>query len=427
LDDFTLARRYLHGPLVDQVLAQEDVAAGPGNENVDWLLADHQGTVRDIVRWDDTAGETVTVTHFTYDTFGNVTSGDTTQTRYLYTGRDWDADTGLQYNRARWYDPATGRWVSEDPIGFAGGDANLSRYVGNSATVATDPSGLEVEGGFRPWFDWAHEGVDTVPAPPFWWIPTGIGALQDSFDSLERIFDVYGTVSESCGVAESTAVTAGVFFGDAVGITYLNEAWTGEELLTGRKLSRWERNWRYGLGSLQLGLSGWALYGAVRPLTPYLNPARPPLLKTPRKPAGPATIEKSLAAEAAGPKSCPTSGKTSKIEVIDEVSATRKRGPKTDPNAPHNATIRTHGDLLETGGNRIIAGGGKLPERLIKTDGGLKGGRRPDILLETPNGQIRGRNVGKTDAAGNPIKRELEALDDLNNFGGIPTDFVPYD
>jgi len=104
-----------------------------------------------------------------------------------------------------------------------------------------------------------------------------------------------------------------------------------------------------------------------------------------------------------------------------------KHGPKTDANAPHNATIRTHGDLLESGGNKVIAGGGKLPERPIKTPGGVKGGRRPDILFETPNGQIRGRNVGKTDRFGNPIKRELEALDDLNGPGGIPTDFVPYD
>jgi hypothetical protein len=42
----------------------------------------------------------------------------------------------------RWYDPETGRWISEDPIGFAAGDANLYRYVGNGVTGATDPSGL---------------------------------------------------------------------------------------------------------------------------------------------------------------------------------------------------------------------------------------------------------------------------------------------
>lgn len=42
------------------------------------------------------------------------------------------------------YDTTTGRWLSEDPISFLGGDANLYRYVGNGPTNATDPTGLEV-------------------------------------------------------------------------------------------------------------------------------------------------------------------------------------------------------------------------------------------------------------------------------------------
>lgn len=40
------------------------------------------------------------------------------------------------------YDPTVGRFITEDPIGFDGGDANTYRYVGNSPTNATDPSGL---------------------------------------------------------------------------------------------------------------------------------------------------------------------------------------------------------------------------------------------------------------------------------------------
>jgi hypothetical protein len=40
------------------------------------------------------------------------------------------------------YDPTIGRWTSEDPIAFEGGDANLYRYVGNDAANAVDPSGL---------------------------------------------------------------------------------------------------------------------------------------------------------------------------------------------------------------------------------------------------------------------------------------------
>jgi uncharacterized protein RhaS with RHS repeats len=49
----------------------------------------------------------------------------------------------LTYNRNRYYSTSSGRFISQDPIGFAAGDANLYRYVGNSPTNATDPSGLK--------------------------------------------------------------------------------------------------------------------------------------------------------------------------------------------------------------------------------------------------------------------------------------------
>jgi len=58
---------------------------------------------------------------------------------------------------------------SQDPIGFAGGDANLYRYVGNSPTNATDPSGLEGE-----W--WRDSGWDYLnPFAYSAWGGNGIG------------------------------------------------------------------------------------------------------------------------------------------------------------------------------------------------------------------------------------------------------------
>ena len=49
------------------------------------------------------------------------------------------------------YDPRIGRWVSEDPIGFAAADPNLYRYVRNNPVNATDPSGLlKAETRFGP-------------------------------------------------------------------------------------------------------------------------------------------------------------------------------------------------------------------------------------------------------------------------------------
>ncbi len=49
---------------------------------------------------------------------------------------------GLYYMRARYYDPEIGRFISEDPIGFEGGETNLFAYVGNNPILLIDPSGL---------------------------------------------------------------------------------------------------------------------------------------------------------------------------------------------------------------------------------------------------------------------------------------------
>jgi len=58
------------------------------------------------------------------------------------TGRENDG-TGLYYYRARYYSPTLQRFISEDPIGFAGGDVNFYAYVGNNPIRYIDPRGLE--------------------------------------------------------------------------------------------------------------------------------------------------------------------------------------------------------------------------------------------------------------------------------------------
>jgi RHS repeat-associated protein len=133
-----MSKRYLYGEAVDQLFAQEDLSKTLGDtaRNL-WPLVDHLGTVRDLAKQDGTIA-----VHYTYDSYGNVKSGDASKTRYLFTSREFDTATKLQYNRARYYDAAAGRWISEDPLGFGAGDANVSRYVGNRSPGATDPSGL---------------------------------------------------------------------------------------------------------------------------------------------------------------------------------------------------------------------------------------------------------------------------------------------
>jgi RHS repeat-associated protein len=123
--------RYLYGTQIDQVLAEESGA------QLHWFLTDHQGTVKDVV---DNAG--IAIDHVTYDSFGRIV-GQTSliELRFAYTGREWDGETGQYYYRARYYDDAVGRFISEDPISFNAGDTNLSRYTKNSPINLVDPSG----------------------------------------------------------------------------------------------------------------------------------------------------------------------------------------------------------------------------------------------------------------------------------------------
>src|SRR5207245_6649918 len=57
------------------------------------------------------------------------------------TAGESDTETGLYYYRARYYDASTGRFLTEDPMGFGVG-GNFYRYVYNSPVGLTDPMGL---------------------------------------------------------------------------------------------------------------------------------------------------------------------------------------------------------------------------------------------------------------------------------------------
>jgi len=59
---------------------------------------------------------------------------------FRFTGREFDTETSLCYYRARYYDPNSGRFVSEDPIRIQGG-INLYAYVRNDPVRLTDPDG----------------------------------------------------------------------------------------------------------------------------------------------------------------------------------------------------------------------------------------------------------------------------------------------
>ncbi|MEX2316719.1 MAG: RHS repeat-associated core domain-containing protein [Pirellulales bacterium] len=152
--DKKLTHRYQYGPQTDQVLVDEVFSAAGQSTDTLWMLADHQGTIRDVV------DDTLTLRkHVDYDSFGKMsgelfysksgesidsTHAEAVDQLFSYTGQEWDSHTKLVNYNARWYDPHTGRFLSEDPSGLDGGDANFYRYVGNSPLNGTDPTGMSI-------------------------------------------------------------------------------------------------------------------------------------------------------------------------------------------------------------------------------------------------------------------------------------------
>ncbi len=138
-----VSHRYLWGPAVDQLFADEQPTSTGSAGNVLWSLGDNLGTIRDIA---DLSGSTTSVTnHRRFGAYGNLVSESNAAIDmvFAYTGKLYDENTQLQNNLFRWYDATTGQWMSEDPLGFAAGDENVRRYVGNRSTKSADPSGLQ--------------------------------------------------------------------------------------------------------------------------------------------------------------------------------------------------------------------------------------------------------------------------------------------
>jgi RHS repeat-associated protein len=127
-----MAARYAFGPGIDEPLAAYRGAASAFYE------ADGLNSITSLSGLSGNVSDS-----FVYDSFGNVASSTGSFTQpFRYTGREFDPETSLDYYRARYYDSAAGRFLSEDPLQFDGG-INFYRYVGNRPTQFTDAFGLE--------------------------------------------------------------------------------------------------------------------------------------------------------------------------------------------------------------------------------------------------------------------------------------------
>jgi RHS repeat-associated protein len=129
-----LRRRFVYGPGVDEPLVMMAGAA---------TYYYHADGIGSVIALSNQSG--AKVESIGYDPFGNANSASIVGNPYLFTGRTYDAETGLYYYRARYYDPRLGRFLSPDPIGHRGG-VNLYAYVVNNPVNLVDPTGWAATG-----------------------------------------------------------------------------------------------------------------------------------------------------------------------------------------------------------------------------------------------------------------------------------------
>jgi RHS repeat-associated protein len=229
----SLKTRRLYNDAVDSLLAKIDSSG-----NTTWYLTDILGSVRDLAN-----GSGAPVGHREYDPFGKTTS-DTfppNSDRYGWTGRERDAELDLQYNRARYYDANTGRFLSQDPAGFGAGDPNLYRFVGNNPANATDPTGLF----------WSHL------------FEIGDGYLEGAIRGTDFVRDAWGSlIADPWEQGQQRGFVAGAqrFGYNAVGVIPI--------------LGRVVRGVEEGCNARDRGDSwGWSIWQAVGRHTPILSSA----------------------------------------------------------------------------------------------------------------------------------------------------------
>jgi RHS repeat-associated protein len=245
-----IGTRYFWGPGTDNLVAFRTSAASTDHY---YVATDKLGSVHQIIKRDGTW-----VMSYAYAPYGNlaITFGSGVGLRYRWTGREYDAETGWYFHRARYYDPGQRRFVQEDPAGMNGGD-NLYAYVGGKPLQAADPSGLGPDpkftawpsdccavsspGGWDGWFglggfilksvtfvvlDGVVIGVIPIPYSQFVTHPGGTITLSD--EAIKK--EVAGCVSSST----ACATTVGSVIATGWQTTITQGSLTGTSFLSGR-------------------------------------------------------------------------------------------------------------------------------------------------------------------------------------------------
>jgi len=198
LDDGT--NQYVYG--LDLISATD----GAGAQT--YFTFDGLGSTTDL-----TNGLGVVTGSYTYDVFGATLTGPATN-YWQFTGEQVDADTGLQYLRARYYDPATGRFLGQDPLSGSQGSPqsqNPYAYALNNPATLTDPTGMysvmDLLNDLRPAYTCGLEAT-----------LSNFSCIGDYLSAIGRYNDLVLHVLEQCAAwGIGGAIATGTFAGAAVG------------------------------------------------------------------------------------------------------------------------------------------------------------------------------------------------------------------
>ena len=132
------------GSIIEQNVLETDGSmicsrrnAGTSNSADYWYRQDIRGSVTNIVGVADAV-----VKSYTYDAYGNTSNTGTFVNSFAYTGAVIDPETGLYYMNARYYDPETGRFISQDTYRGDGEEFwHLYLYCDGDPVNNTDPTG----------------------------------------------------------------------------------------------------------------------------------------------------------------------------------------------------------------------------------------------------------------------------------------------
>jgi len=187
---------------------------------------DGLGSVRSL---SDISGNSVST--YSYDVFGkpDLVTGSA-DNNFRFTGEQVDAETGLIYLRARYYDPETGRFISRDPFtGFDTNTQSLNRYTYgyNNPVQYTDPSGKVV---------WWVPGAAGAAINDAWYIGEVIGTYAATGENTFSLCTLGGrtaggfaggSAAALAGVATANPVAIGAAWGAA---EYRADTWTQSSL-----------------------------------------------------------------------------------------------------------------------------------------------------------------------------------------------------